>query len=147
MKKIRYIALGLITLMLFACSYVFTGYIDGLVVDSAGEPVGGAEVYLFTSRSALDAALADTDNITGYYDKTTALSVSSDGSSILPEGSTGGTFNFGVIWESSNPEFGEDYDRAMYYVLAVATDGRTGWAEAMVSSLSGAPKYVEITVE
>ena len=84
---------------------------------------------------------------TGYYDKTTSLSVSSDGSSILPEGETGGTFNFGVIWESRNPEFGEDYDRRMFYVLAVAPDGKKGWAEANVSSLSGSPKYVAVTVK
>ena len=148
MRRIRNIAMVLAVVALAAaCSYVFTGYIDGIVEDSSGNPVGGADVYLFSSYDSLQKALSDTSKVTGYYDKTTSLSVSRDGSSILPEGETGGAFSFGVIWESRNPEFGEDYDRRMFYVLAVAPDGKKGWAEANVSSLSGSPKYVAVTVE
>ena len=148
MRKIMgWASIAIAVALLSACSYVFTGYIDGLVVDSNGNPVAGADVYLFTSRDAWEKALSDPENISGYSDKTTALSVSSDGSSIIPDGNTGGTFNFGVIWESRNPEFGEDYDRRTFYLLAVAPDGRHGGEEAFVSSLSGYPKYVEITVK
>ena len=149
MRRVRNIVLVLMAALLAACSYVYTGYINGVVYDSTGESIGGADVYLFTSRSALDKGLSDAQagkDVTGYYDYARTLIVSGEGSGFL-SGEGGGTFNFGVIWESRNPEFGEDYDRRMFYVLAVAPDGKKGWAEANVSSLSGSPKYVAVTVE
>ena len=54
MRRIRNIAMVLaVAALAAACSYVFTGYIDGIVEDSSGNPVGGADVYLFSSYDSL----------------------------------------------------------------------------------------------
>ena len=151
----KHIMRGALALLLAAlavsCSYVYTGYIDGTVVNATGEHV---DVYIFESRSARDAAIADASagkSVSGYYDRASVYSVESDGGSIggvtIPSESTGWPFSFGVIWETRSPEYGEDYDRNTYYFLAVdgtRTAIEPGGDGVRVSSYSGHPASVVI---
>ena len=151
-KAIRTAALfAVVAVLAAACSYVYTGSINGNVVNASGESV---DVYLFKSRNARDAAAAAAaagNRVTGYYDMQRVVSISGDGGTIgsvtIPGGSASMTFSFGVIWETSSPEFGKDYDRTTYYLLAV--DGTRTATEPFgegvrVSSYSGHPASVTI---
>ena len=152
MKHIRRSVLALLVAALaVSCSYVYTGYIDGMVLNASGEHV---EVYIFESREARDAAMADASDgksVSGYYDRASVYSVESNGGNLggvtVPSGSAGWPFSFGVIWETSNPEYGEDYDRNTYYFLAVDgthTATEHGAEGVRVSSYSGHPASVVI---
>ena len=152
MKQIKRSVLALLVMALaVSCSYVYTGYIDGTVLNAAGEYV---DVYIFESRGARDKALADASegrSVSGYYDRASVYSVESDGGNIggvtVPSGSAGWPFSFGVIWETHSPEYGEDYDRNTYYFLAVdgtRTAIERGGEGVRVSSYSGHPASVVI---
>lgn len=146
MRRIRTIMLLALAFAIASCSYVFTGYVNATIYDSAGHAGESVDFYAFTSKSARDDAISligSDERIGGYYYHAVVRLASA---SSLP-GSSGsddsiGTVSFPYMWDTGSPEWGEDGDRQVLYMLAISDDGRHAIDSedgTVVFSASGSP--------
>ena len=149
MKRIKGFRLFLLALavigLLAGCNFVFSSSVSVRVTGDSSDSSFGSDVYVFafTDKSARDNAYQEIVDAgkgegdfgdylytlfpDGCYQVQVAEYISSSGNPLLPSGS-GTVATFTIRWNTSSPEFGEDYDRAEAYFIAATSDSTGDYA-------------------
>ena len=138
MRKIFALASIVSIMLLASCSYVSNGLVSieltGEVSGSDGNPIDGAKILVYESESTRNQ---DYEKALGIYTRGSYQEM--ENSCIVSRYTTNGNISsMNLVWKTSSPAYGEDYDNHNFYFLILKDGYRPATADFCVTSGPGA---------